>query len=471
MKQFNIMLRLLVTAILFRGTKAFTLTALKPLSIYAPTGTSTLLSRPSSASFQFRATPSSVDAMIEPEDEHGDLITRSEKTINDPPSKRRASTQPKPVVALAAQTFLQQFDTTSKNNKSPGAAMNLAAVTAMAFALFFHPLPSDAAMSGGRMGGSFSSSSRVQRVQPSYSSRSAYRGGSAGYGRGFSSGFASGVGAGYLSAPRLSYGFSSPFYSPYGYYGGGPGVITYSRGPNLLPLLFFGGLAFAASQAIGGATDSEFSSRQSSSIFDTKTSALGTGSSVVKVSVAMQVPDRDDPNSILSVLDRLSQTSKTNSRMGIQNLTSQVALEILRRKSSIRSAFAESENFRDESRAQREYNSQAFRERAKFESETVSNYGGIDYNTSSPFGQNQPTEGSKATMAVVTLLLNINGDNTKMNQINSMSDVEDALRIIATDAKVDDCLQGVEILWTPEDGSETLTSRDIIVDYPELRSV
>lgn len=462
MKQFNT-LRLLATVILFRRSNGFSLTPLKTLSIYAPTG-GALLSRPSSKSFEVRATPSSLDPMIEPAEE--------KTTKNDLHSKRRASTQPKPVMALAAQNFLQQFDTTLKNNKSPGAAMNLAAVTAMAFALFFHPLPSDAAMSGGRMGGSFSSSPSSSRVQrSSYSSRSAYGGGSAGYGRGFSSGFASGVGAGYLSAPRYSYGFSSPFYSPYGYYGGGPGVITYSRGPNLLPLLFLGGLAFAASQAIGSGTDSVFSSRQASSIFDTKTSALGTGSSVVKVSVAMHVPNRDDPNSILSVLDRLSQTSQTNSRMGIQNLTSQVALEILRRKSSIRSAFAESENFRDESRAQREYNSQAFRERAKFESETISNYGGVDYSTFSPFGKNQPTEGTKATMAVVTLLLNINGDNTKMNQINSMSDVEDVLQVIATDAKVEDCLQGVEILWTPEDGSETLTSRGIIVDYPELRSV
>merc|ERR1712137_1167809 len=291
------------------------------------------------------------------------------------------------------------------------------------------------------------------------------------------SGFASGVGAGYLSAPRYSYGFGNPFYSPspYGYYGGGPGVITYSRGPNLFPLLFFGGLAFAASRAIGSASDT-FSSvtTKSSSVFDTpKTSALGSGSSVVKVSVAMKVPNRDDPNSILSVLDRLSRTSRTNSRMGVQNLTSQVALEILRRKSSIRSAFAESQQYRDESRAQREYNSQAFRERAKFESETVSNYGGVDYSSSSSlsYSLGGPTTGSKATIAVVTMLLNIDGDKTKMNKINSMSDVENALRLIATDAKVDDCLQGVEILWTPEDRSETLTSRDIIVDYPELRSV
>ena len=49
--------------------------------------------------------------------------------------------------------------------------------------------------------------------------------------------------------------------------------------------------------------------------------------------------------------------------------------------------------------------------------------------------------------------------------------MEEALRKIASDAKVDDCLQSAEILWTPEDRSETLTLREVVADYPELRSV
>ena len=82
------------------------------------------------------------------------------------------------------------------------------------------------------------------------------------------------------------------------------------------------------------------------------------------------------------------------------------------------------------------------------------------------------TEGSgQATMAVVTLLLNIDGDSTKVPQIRSPGDVEEALRKIAADSKVDSCLQGAEILWTPEDRAETLLPRDVISDYPELRSI
>ena len=74
-------------------------------------------------------------------------------------------------------------------------------------------------------------------------------------------------------------------------------------------------------------------------------------------------------------------------------------------------------------------------------------------------------------MAVVTLVLSIQGDATKVSKIRSLADVEDALRRIAADVKVDDCLTGAEILWTPQDRSETLQRRDVVADYPELTTV
>lgn len=74
-------------------------------------------------------------------------------------------------------------------------------------------------------------------------------------------------------------------------------------------------------------------------------------------------------------------------------------------------------------------------------------------------------------MAVVTLVLAIDGDSTKIPRIGGIADVEDALRKIASDSKMDDCLQSVEILWTPDERSETLTLQDVIADYPTLRSV
>ena len=198
-------------------------------------------------------------------------------------------------------------------------------------------------------------------------------------------------------------------------------------------------------------------------------SVLGSGTSVLKMSVALDVSNRDDPNSILAVLERLADTARTDSRVGIQNLSSQVALELLRRKSSIISASSSYQHFRNREKAQREFNSLSVQERGKFEQEAISKFGGVDYST-----QRSTSNGGfqdQATKAVVTLVLAIDGDSTKVPAIRSINDVETALRKIASDAKVSDCLQGAEILWTPEDRSETLTMRDIIADYPELNTI
>jgi uncharacterized membrane protein len=132
------------------------------------------------------------------------------------------------------------------------------------------------------------------------------------------------------------------------------------------------------------------------------------------------------------------------------------------------SASSNYKHFSDRTKALREYNNRSIQERGKFESETVSNYGGVDY---SGRGPGSSKGDSQATMAVVTLLLSIDGDSTKIPQINSIADVETALRKIASDSKVEDCLQSAEILWTPEERYETLSPRDVISDYPELRSI
>jgi len=365
----------------------------------------------------------------------------------------KKSTQPTPSLVLAARNMVAQL----KNVKETHAA--IVAMSALAVVLAMTPLPSEAASSGGRMGGSYSSPSRSS----GYSRMGPTRSSSGGYGRGLGTGFAAGYGAGAFSQPS----FISPFYSPFSVfprpYYGGYGAISYNPFP-VLPLILFAGVALAINSAT---SISEGSVGFGGSLLD-QTSALGSGTSVVQLTIALEVSNRDDRNSILSILNRLAFTAKTDSRVGIQNLTSQVALELLRRKSSIVSASSNYKHFSDRTKALREYNNRSIQERGKFESETVSNYGGVDY---SGRGPGSSKGDSQATMAVVTLLLSIDGDSTKIPQINSIADVETALRKIASDSKVEDCLQSAEILWTPEERYETLSPRDVISDYPELRSI
>mmetsp|Transcript_24900 Transcript_24900/g.41252 ORF Transcript_24900/g.41252 Transcript_24900/m.41252 type:complete len:492 (+) Transcript_24900:60-1535(+) len=390
---------------------------------------------------------------------HVSLLLAHQPNVDD--DAPRKSTDPVSVMEQTFQTIFQQ------SAKSKHAAA-FAAMTMLALAA---PLPSYAAMSGGRMGGSFSSSSPSRAAprtsnMPRSSSGSYSRGSSGGYGRGFTSGYASGLGTGYMTAPRIGY---SPFVPSYprtyyggGYGGGGPGVISYNAGPSLGQLVFFGGLAFAVSSALKNNDSPEWSLPMDTTSMDATSSVLGPGNAVIKVSVALDVSNRDDPGSIISVLDRLGKTANTDTRKGIQSLTSQVALEVLRRKSSIVSASTEYKHFNSRSKALREFNNQATQERGKFERENI----GANF-----FLGDRQQQGSKATMAVVTLVLSIDGDSTRVPRVGSLADVEDALRKIASDSKMDDCLQSVEILWTPEERTETLSLKDVIADYPSLRSV
>lgn len=365
------------------------------------------------------------------------------------------SKQPTPIVIDAIQQLVGKD--TPMHNVLPVAAFALAVAV-----LLGSPVPANAAMSGGRMGGSFSRSggSGVTRMAPSTRSYN-YYGGSSYYSRP----------SAIISAPIIV-----PFVNPFPpVYYGGPGVISYSRGPGLFDFLILGGIGFFILNAIRSAT--AFGSgtlttwtEPSSNLFSSgSSSALGPGSSVIQLSIALNVPNRDDPNSILSVFDRLARTAKTNSRVGVQNLTSQVALELLRRKSSFSGAFSRYKHFSDANQAQREFNTWSVKERSKFEKELVNKYGGVDYYADRDSSLKSNTNG--ATMAVVTLVLSIAGDSTKVPRIQSATDVDEALRLIASNSKVDDCLTGSEILWTPEERSETLSFRDVIADYPELVSL
>lgn len=382
--------------------------------------------------------------------------------------KPTKSTQPTPVLARAVQDYLPAATTAGTTRTA--AAASLAAAAVILSSVAAGVLPADAAMSGGRMGGSFSaprsSGGGGRSMSPS---RGFSGGGGGGYSRG---GYSN-----YYAAPRTTIiaPFASPFYNPFynPIYGGGVGAISYSRGPGLLDFLFLGGIGLfavsAVSGALSGAAGCSTSLWSDDGAVTSGTSVLGSGTSVVRLSVALDVPNRDDPNSLLSVLDRLAATAKTDSRKGVQNLTSQVALELLRRKSSIQSAASVYKHMKDDRAAQRTFNQWSVQERSKFEQENISKFGGID--NSRIRGRDISGSSDKATMAVVTLVLSIQGDSTAVPMIRSIQDVENALRKIAADVKVDDCLTGAEILWTPEDRNEVLTRMDIIADYPELTAV
>jgi len=75
---------------------------------------------------------------------------------------------------------------------------------------------------------------------------------------------------------------------------------------------------------------------------------------------------------------------------------------------------------------------------------------------------------SSPTMAIVTLNFAIEGDSTMMPAVRTRDDLRRALKQISADAVVSDCLLTAEVLWSPEDSSETLSRDTVYADFPDL---
>ena len=184
------------------------------------------------------------------------------------------TTQPTPVMwSFVTQALQKSNSRNSRNHKNNNniATTTMAAATILLSTLFVslsYSLPADAAMSGGRMGGSFSRSrrrsgggggggSRMRMASPGSGSRSYYSGGG-----GYNNYYGGGLPRTTIVAPIISP--LRPFYNPIvPYYGGGVGAISYARGPGLFDLLFLGGIGFfvlsAISNTISSATQSSSS--------------------------------------------------------------------------------------------------------------------------------------------------------------------------------------------------------------------
>ena len=76
--------------------------------------------------------------------------------------------------------------------------------------------------------------------------------------------------------------------------------------------------------------------------------------------------------------------------------------------------------------------------------------------------------GFSTTMAIVTLNYAMERDVAELPKITTRADLRRALRQISADALVSDCLLTTEILWLPEDSSETLSRDEVYADFPDL---
>ncbi|CAB9510923.1 Protein of unknown function (DUF1517) [Seminavis robusta] len=181
---------------------------------------------------------------------------------------------------------------------------------------------------------------------------------------------------------------------------------------------------------------------------------LGKGITVGKVQVALTSPTRG-PDSIFGILER-----EANDDKSLPELTNAICLALMRKSDEWVGAAGVSEWYGqdDSGKAESKFNDFANREAAKFEKEYV------------PDGTSAETGGG-ATLVVVSLVVEIEGDSTVFNRAGySITETKEVLASIASDCMVDegDCLNAVEIFWCPSERSEVLTKIDVITDFPEI---
>lgn len=285
-----------------------------------------------------------------------------------------------------------------------------------------------AARSGGRIGGgSFSRPSRV------YSSPS----------------------TGYSSSRGFSSGIGFPFLLPFFGFGGGFG--------GLFTILIFIGIANFLVNTL------RRTGEESNELGYTDNSTISVG--------RVQVGLLSNARSLQTELDQLAERADTGSAIGRAQLLQEATLSLLRHPEYWVYVGAESQQSRLEA-AEAKFNQLALAERSKFTEETLSNVNNQLRQSPANKALTPQQNGELVNQTdlnqgpgeyiVVTILVGVEG-TLQLPVVNNSDDLRQALRQIGGISS--DRLLTVEILWTPQDSSDTLTSDDMLTGYPDLKLV
>jgi uncharacterized membrane protein len=312
-------------------------------------------------------------------------------------------------MAHKLQTFFSRFKPLVK----PFMALALIGVL-----VFGHADSALAARAGGRIGGgSFRAPTRT--VSPR-----AYRSPTSGYPGG---------------------GFGFPFLFPLFGFGGGFG--------GLFSIILFIGLA-------------NFILRTVRELGGNNEDAVGMSNPTVSVA-KLQVGLLAEARSLQDDLNRMALSANTASSEGLTQVLQEATLSLLRHPEYWQYATLQSDSTRLTS-AEQSFNQLVLAERSKLSGETITNVNNrlqqADASntgtSSSALAETKPGEYIVASVIVATQ------GKLSLPKISTTEDVRKALSQLG--AVSSDRLLAVEILWTPQASGETLTSDELVAEYPEL---
>jgi len=210
---------------------------------------------------------------------------------------------------------------------------------------------------------------------------------------------------------------------------------------------------------------------------------LGPGISVWRMTACLNVPNLNDPLSIVRRLQRLSETTSTKTRKGLQTILAETSLELLRQldKGSVVSVESRYDHYRSSDqavvRAERQYNRISTRNRSKFDRESLSSYNGSivrdDTEEQEELSHSFTAEGTPS-LALVQIHLVIEGDAMEsfgQRKMETQRSFREALVRLSGDVTaVEDCVFAGEVLWAPQQKGHhrVMTEEDVYASYPTL---
>ena len=268
------------------------------------------------------------------------------------------------------------------------------------------------------------------------------------------------------SAPRSSGGYRGGGYPArgYGYGGGGFGF------PFLLPFVGYGGGGLFSILIFFAIASFLVRSFRNAGLGESND---GYGISQVSVS-QVQVGLLANARELQPELNRLALTADTSSASGRATVVQEATLALLRHPEYWVYGSTESHKaILDEAEAK--FNQLSLTERSKFAEETLSNVNNvIDQDDQKSLEGNE--EGGaiqsgveqNSEYIVATVVVGATG-NIALPKINNPDDMRQALQQVGSIGS--DRLLAVEILWTPQADGDTLSSDDIMANYPNLKLV
>ena len=294
------------------------------------------------------------------------------------------------------------------------------AIALVGVLVFGHADSALAARAGGRIGGG-SFRRAPTRVAPS----PAYR---------------SPAGGGYYRGG----GFGFPFLFPLFGFGGGFG--------GLFTIILFIGLANFILRTVR-----EMGSENGEGF----TAAANPSVSVAKLQIGLLAEAR----SLQEDLNRMALSADTSSSAGLSQVLQEATLSLLRHPEYWQYATAQTESTRLLS-AEQKFNQLALAERSKFTGETVSNVNNRLQQAETQTADSGDLAKTAPGQYLVASVIVATQGKLKLPKVSSTQDVRQALSTLG--AVSSDNLLAVEILWTPQASGETLTSDEMIAEYPEL---